>query len=334
MDGRLLVYRDQLLRIYDHQAGKLLHSIPVQDDILGEVHISGDRVYIPTSGALTVFDRSDNRHTTHTLEDPAVSGFLHLDGSVYYGSESRELIRLSLSSFKPVWRFKLAMPLNFPPRMVGGKIVVTARDNNIYFFKANGTLHWWEPLGSTQELAAVPMEENVAVFLMNGKVKFFNHKTRETREYKLTTDPTGPPVYLNRHLYILTRTGTGKPMVVSRLGNLFQVQIKIEPESLKQVGKSMKIGLVPLNLIKPSLSISILNQKKESVLKKLLKGEKNLQFIWIPRQAGAYQLVVEAASENKDVIRVTKSLQVVDLSDIISRANFRVLKKCQFDRIR
>ena len=333
VDGRVLVYRDQLLRIYDHRAGKVLHSIPIQEDILGKVHISGDRLYIPTARALTVFDRSENRHTTHALKDPAVSGFLHLDGSVYYGSESRELIRLSLSSFKPVWKFKLAMPLNFVPEMVGGKIVVTALDNNIYFFKPNGTLHWWEPLDSTQKMAAVPMGENVAVFLMNGKVKFFNPKTKETREYKLTTNPAGPPIYLDRYLYGITRAGNGKPAVVSRLGNLYQVQIKIEPESLKHVGKSMKIGLIPLNLIKPNLTVSILNQNKEEVLKKLLKGEKNLQFIWIPRQAGAFQLVVDAASENRDRIRVTKSFQVVDLSDITSRANFRVLKRCQFDKI-
>ena len=74
--------------------------------------------------------------------------------------------------------------------------------------------------------------------------------------------------------------------------------------------------------------------RNPGILEKTLSGKGDLTFVWIPQNAGSFQLVLDVVSQNKKPFQITKSLKTVDLRTIIERSNFQVLKKCQFDKIR
>jgi len=334
VDHRFLVYSEagELVCI-DHRNNTPLARFSLEGEEVLSASIHLDRTLVLTRRALVSVDHSGAALNRWKLDHEAISGHHFWDDAVYYGSEDRSLVKFSTRRPRTVWRFRLAMPLTLTPQRAGAYIVVTPQDNNIYFLKPNGTLHWWEKFDSTRHLPALVMEQNVAVFLMNQTVKFFNHQTRKSTEFRLKAPLTGRPVYLNRYVYALERKEK-KAIAIIKLGNLFGIHIKMDPPAVKPAGKSIAFELSPINLLQPRIRVTIEDARREAVFSTTFSPKNLPHFVWVPREAGQYMLRLQAASKNMDEVTVEKSFQVVDLVRLIHGYTHQVMQKCRFGRIR
>lgn len=301
--------------------------------------IAGDapKTLILTSHNLFIFDKQLNTIETVKLEPQASSGFLADGGSIYYGSENRELVKYSLSSRKAQWRFKLADQLKIEPHKAGPYIVITPEDHNIYFFNKRGTLYWWEKLDSTRLLPPVIMKENVAVFLWNKSIKFLNYKNKTSFSYPFDKSVFSGVLHIGEYLYVLAETGDedqGLPLkAITKIGNNFGVVIQTDPQNIIPLGRSIKFNLERFNLVKPELKVKILNTENENVFDKTIAYKDDPSFVWIPNRAMGYKLVVEINAENKKGLMIEHPFEVIDVEKLLSQYYYRLQKNNNEDQV-
>lgn len=289
---------------------------------------------------LYIFDKRRSTIATVKLESKASSGFLADGGAIYYGSENRQLVKLSLASAKVQWRFKLADQLKIEPRKAGPYIVITPEDHNIYFFNKRGTLYWWEKLDSTRLLPAVVMKENVAVFLWNKSIKFFNYKNKTTISYPFDKPIFSGVLHIGEYLYVIAESGgedredQGPPLkAITKIGNNFGVVIRTDPQNIIPLGRSIKFNLERFNLVKPELKVKILDAGDENVFAKTIAYKDDPSFVWIPNRAMDYRLVVEINAENKKGLIIEHPFEVIDVEKLLSQYYFRLQKNSNEDRV-
>jgi len=323
--------KDQKLNIFDYQTPRLLQEIPLEAEDIFNCEFKSQNIFILSSKKLYVYDRKADRLNSYLLLHQPSSGFLLWNEFIYYGSTKRELIKLSLNTRKVKWKIKLAMPLKTKPQRMGKHIVLSPEDNNVFFFNRNGTLHWWEKLEATRMLPPIIMKENVAIFLLGRKVKFFNPKTQKVQEFSLKIGLDSNPVYLDNYLYFLTHKTKKKVQRITRLGNLIQVKIKTDPEYVKPLGQSIQFHLNPVNLIKPVLEIKITDQKEQPVFQKTLKHTDIMSFVWIPKKAGKFKLNLSITAKNRKQTTIKKSLTITDIEKIIKGIQQEIIRACPID---
>ena len=338
VDGRFVLFKSKgELLIYDYQGDKSRRRIEVGKQKVFNCEFKDGRILFLTDKELRVYDPGADTLKVHELKERAASGFLPDQEHIYYGTAHRELAKLSLPSGRLKWKVKLARTLRLKPQKMGTYIVVTAEDQNIYFFNFRGTLYWWEKLDSTQLLPAVLMQDHAAVFLFppnSPAIKFFDYKKKKTFSYELDHLIKDNPIYIDRHIYILSRDETAKKETVNRLGNRFGINIKSEPENVKMVGKSVKFELVPLNLFDPDYAVNILDSRKENVFSKKIPHTESAAFIWIPQVEGKYKMTVDIEAENRKQLKANYNFEVIDLKAIIQAYYQKVQQECRADRFR
>lgn len=308
------------------------------------------RTLILSSRALYIFEKNRTSVRTIDLKHPAVSDFL-LDGrDIYYGTENRELIKLSLDTDSAKadvrWRFKLGDRLKIKPVKAGPYIVVIPADNNIFFFNKRGTLYWWQRLDSSRLLPPLATKENVAVFLWNKSVKFFDYKKKRMISYPFNRDIFSNSLCIDDYVYVLAQqelddetvsgevTGSESeseedewvPKAITRIGNNYGVKIETDPEEIIPMGKSLKFSLEKFNLIEPELTVKILNPSGENVFDQTFGHNDIPSFIWIPEKSGDYKVAVEINAVNKKGLRIEEAFNVLDLDKILSRYYYEVQK--------
>lgn len=298
------------------------------------------KTIVLTDGNLFIFDQRRNSIETVKLEHKACSGFLADGGSIYYGSENRELVKFSLASRKVQWRFKLADQLKIEPRKAGPYIVITPEDHNIYFFNKRGTLYWWEKLDSTRLLPPVIMKENVAVFLWNKAIKFLDYKNKTAYSYPFDKSVSSDALHIGEYLYVLAETGAedpeqpGQPLkAITKIGNNFGVVIRTDPQNIIPLGRSIKFNLEKFNLVKPELNVKILDTENENVFAKTIAYKDDPSFVWIPNRAMAYKLVVEINAENKKGLIIEHPFEVIDVEKLLSQYYYRLQKNNNEDPV-
>jgi hypothetical protein len=331
---------DQMI-FMDHSSGKIVKKQELQTDTVffnSEIIAKEGKTLILASDRLYIYD--NRRHTLETkaLKHKAVSGFLPDGNSIYYGSEGRELVRLSWPSNRVKWRFKLAEQLKLAPLKAGKYIVITPEDNNIYFFNGRGTLYWWQKFNSTRKLPPVKMKENAAVFLWDKTFKFFNYKKKQVVTYPFLNPAHSNLVCIDEYVYMLSQDATGKnpelnPITLIKLGNNFGVEIKTIPEYIIPMGKSIKFNLKKFNLIEPNLNIKIIDHTGESVFQKTIPDKQDPSFVWIPDRAEEFKLVIEINSKNKNGLIIEESFDVIDVDKILEDYYYRLQKRSQADQV-
>jgi hypothetical protein len=330
-DSLICFQKGPSLGLYDYQSPRLLQEIHLDAEHVFNCEFKGLEILILTSKKLHVYNLKTSRLNSYNLSDQSVSGFLLLDGFIYYGSTGRELIKLSLKTRKIKWKIKLAMPLKNRPQKIGKLIVFSPEDNNIYFFNRNGTLRWWEKLEATRMRPPIIMKENVAVLLLNKQIKFFNPKTKKVKEFSFKSSLDSNPVHLDSYLYFLAHKKNKKIQRITRLGNLYQVNIKADPEHIKPLGQSIQFNLKPVNLIKPVLEINIIDQKEQPVFTKTLKYTDIMSFVWIPKKAGKYELKLNVVAKNRERMTIKKSITITDIEKIIQSVQQKIIRNCPAD---
>ncbi len=280
-------------------------------------------IYLPTTDTLYVVDTKKWNYRTIAFPIPCISGILLDEGSIYYGSDNRRLIKFNPLKNKIVWKFLLTKKLTDTPQKIFGHIVCTPEDQNIYFISPSGTLDWWQKLNSTRLLHPVPMGENVAVFLFppeSPQVKYFNLKKHETNSYTLDYLIQGAPIYFGQELFILKGQKEGKQKKVigiAKIGNRYEVDIKTDPKRLLSTGKSIKFILSPVNLIDPEFDVKILNSKKETIFNKKIADAEKAQFNWIPEAEGEYEVSVDSKTADGQQLTTTQPFSVMDIDKLL-----------------
>lgn len=325
--------KDQKLNIFDYQTSRLLQEIPLDTEDIFNCAFRSQNVFILSSKKLYVYDRKADRLNSYLLLHQPSSGFLLWDEFIYYGSTKRELIKLSLKTRKVKWKVKLAMPLKTKPQRMGKHIILSPEDNNVFFLNRNGTLVWWEKLEATRMLPPIIMRENVAIFLLSRKLKFFNPNTQKVQEFSLKNVMDSNPVYFDNYLYFLTHKKNKKVQRITRIGNLFQVKIKTDPEHIKPLGQSIQFNLNPVNLIKPVLEIKITDLKEQPVFQKSLKHTDIMSFVWIPKKAGKFKLNLIITAKNRKQMTIKKSITITDIEKIIKDIQQKIIRACPIDEL-
>lgn len=327
----ILIRHDRHMILYDLPSMKPEKKIKLGRETALSCEFTSGKIIILTSEKLHLLERRNYRLKTRTLKKPAASGFLLWNDHLYYGSRDRELVKLSLKSNRIKWKRKLAMVLKQKPALLKRYLVVTPEDNNILFFNRNGTLRWWEKLDATRLHPPVIMKDNVAVFLMNDKIRFFYPEKKKVQTYTLKSEMDSNAVHINNFLYFFAHQENKKDRFIVRIGNRYTVRIKTEPAFLKPLGKSIKFDLTPVNLIKPRLNVAILNQSKQRVFETALTSDQLMSFVWVPEQAGTYRLELNVRAENRDVMAIRKNIKIIDMDERIRALTHRILKECRSD---
>jgi outer membrane protein assembly factor BamB len=323
--------RDQKILIFDYQSRSLIQEIPLEAEDVFNCAFKGSDVIILSSKKLYVYTQAGNRLNSYILTNEPGSGFLLWDNYIYYGSTNRELLKISLKTRRVKWKVKLAMPLHITPQRMGKHIVISPQDNNIFFFNRNGTLHWWEKLEATRMLPPILMKENVAVFLLERKVKFINPKTKKAEKFSLKTGLDSNPVYIDKNLYYFSHEKKKTVRLLNRLGNIYQVKIITDPKNVKPLGQSIQFYFEPINLVKPVLDIKILDEKEQAIFQKTLTHTDSMSFVWIPEKSGKYSMTLDIKSKNREQISITKSMTVSDIEKIIQGIHQKIIRDCPID---
>jgi hypothetical protein len=348
LDREILVYiteADELI-FYNYRTQSRLSRMPLtlKKDASGKVTkaevfncaFKGDNVFVLTGTILYAFNRQRKTISSYLLKHPAASGFL-MDGDwLYYGSRKRELIKLSSRSNRTAWRFQVADTLRIAPCKVGPYIVIIPEDNNIYFFNKNGTLYWWYKLNSTRLLPPLPMKENAAVFLWDKKIKFFNYKKKQVVTYPLKPYMVvrSNAVQFGEYIYFVLEDRPETELEesdrltfkrLSKIGNHYDVEVNAVPQFIWPKGKSIKFRLKNVNFVKPRYNIKIYKQstvdakgKEIPVFEKTISKAEGASFLWIPKEAIEYRMVIEVNAENKKGVYIEEQFEAIDIDKALA----------------
>jgi len=337
VDNEIIGYlKDGQLIFFHYPSEKIVKQTKIRKNVVffkSQIMKDKRRFLILSSRKLYVFDKIQNTLQAQNLKHKARSDFLLMEDYIYYGSANRFLVKLALSSNKVKWNFKLADRLKAKPQKAGSYIAITPEDHNIYFFNKSGTLFWWQKLESRRRLPSVVMRENVAVFLWNNTIKFFNYKKKRVISYPFTDPVYSTPIHINDFLYLISKMGDegeiseSSTNIVIKIGNNFGVEIFTNPKDILPMQKSIKCFIRNINLIEPEFKIQILNQEGTTIFRKILVHKDALTFIWIPNKAGEFKIVIEADAKNKTGIIMEKDLQIIDIDMILKNYYYKLQKR-------
>lgn len=330
----LIFLRKKELVFYNLKKNKITKKLNTKGEIFYNSKYKDNSILFLSSKKFYIFNKKNNNLKIVKLKDRASSGFLLEGAYIYYGSEKRELIKFTYKKNKIKWKLKLSKLLTLEPKKIGKYIIITPEDNNIYFFNKNGNLYWWEKFDSTRLKSPVIMKKNVCVFLMpaySPNLKFYDFKNKNIITYKLNYIIKSNPIYLNNSIYVLVCKEKHKEINILKIGNKYNIEIKITPKFLKPLGKSIKFDLQPNNLIEPELKIGIFDKSKNKVFEKLIKNREPLSFVWIPDKPGTYDVVIKVNSKNQKKFKVEQNFNVVDLDKILRKYLFKLQKECKLD---
>ncbi len=280
------------------------------------------------------FDLSHNTMKTTPLKIKAGSPFL-LDGVyAYFGSAQRQLVRHSVFSKSPSWKFKIADYLKVKPVKAGRFISITPEDHNIYFFTKQGTLYWWEKLESTRLRSPLALKENVVVMTWNGSARFFNFKKKRSLSFSAAKLPFSNMVSLGEYVYMVAHEGANlkeeatAPKSIFKMGNNFGAEVITTPKDIIPMGRSIKFKIKGINLVEPRFQVTIRDPQGRTVLEKNFEdaGDDNPSFVWVPDEAVKYKMVLDIAAENKKDLKVEEELEVLDVTRILNEYYYNVHK--------
>ncbi|MCP5103770.1 MAG: hypothetical protein GY950_10350 [bacterium] len=361
------------LFFFHYPSGKTLADAEIENPTAARffnsdhLHLDGrPKTVLLSSTYFYIFDRSGYTIEKIKLEHPAASGFLADAGAAYYGSQKRELVKFVLDAKKESWKFKIAEQLRIKPVKAGPYIVITPEDNNIYFFNKRGTLYWWERLNSTRKHPPTVMRENVAVFVWDKSIKFFDYKKKLVRTYPFARYAFSKPVCRDEYLYLITEAETDEtakpantddtgdsgitrppitldsrdteakkfvPKAFTRIGNNYGVAIKTDPQYIMPMGKSITFKLRKFNLLEPELDVSILNPEGEPVFQKRILHKQDPTFVWVPGEAVDFKMVIEINALNKKGLRMEQTFHVLDTEKILKQYYYSLQKYSTENRV-
>ncbi|HNX96828.1 MAG TPA: PQQ-binding-like beta-propeller repeat protein, partial [Candidatus Aminicenantes bacterium] len=187
-EGLVLLDRGTALALVAPETGEVLGEIDKTGSEPATPWFGPAEVIVPLGDRLAFFDRQKRTWRKRPLPAQVTSGILVTDDCVYVGLAPRTLACIERESGIVRWRRPLVQPLRDTPLAVGEWIAVFPEDHNLYFFKAQGTLHWWAPLRALPRFLPVATRETVVVSALDGPLHLFDPK----RKLALSWIPPAP----------------------------------------------------------------------------------------------------------------------------------------------
>ncbi len=289
-----------------------------------------NKLYVCTTTEINKFDLNRNEFEIIKLKNKSKSEFLYDNGFLYYCSEKRYFIKYSIKKKTVLWAYKLPAYSVQKPIKLNKHILIMLKDFNLYFFNSNGTLYWWEKLGTTPFLNPLVNEENTIVALLPKKkpsIKFFNIKSKKSFIYKLNI-ALSKFFINNKKIFALSDDLINNTFNLIRIGNVYTVDVTILPATVLVKNKSIEFKFTPVNLIKPWYNIEIVNNNKKKIYSLEIKPETKNSFVWFPQDEGDFELSIEVKSENRDKILISKPFSVVDMKKLQNNYYYKILSEC------
>lgn len=333
--GILVTREKDTLTVHSLGKGLEKRETAVSQQEFRSCGIADKRVVVLTRTELMQMEPPAYTPKKSLLPHPAAGGFLIHKGFLYYGSENRLLVKLSLRSAKAAWAAPLPRVLSQPPVAAGGLIAVLPRDQYIHFFTPGGGLAWWSPLEGTRLYPPLKLTDNIAVFLYPAEkpvVRFFNWKKREAITHGTTIPPSGSPLAVEGKIFYLARIKD--KLQVHTLTNRRGIDIRVEPEFPRVTGRSLEFKFSPVNLIRPEITLSLLRgEEKNPVITETLPEMDNPAKAWLPGKPGNYTLKVEARSRDGCKVESRIQFRVHDLAELTRKNVSAIQAACQADRV-
>jgi len=315
VDRDYLVYlTSEDLVVYSWQDPGGIFKLPAAKEIFFDCHFSQDRILIFSRDRLLTFWKKKGEFRQVPLPLSAVSAFFHDGEYIYYGDAQRHLVKFSLAKNRPVWKLTLGQILERPPFAFAGYIVANPADNTILQVNERGSVRWWLPLQSTMRFELVPMDDNLAAFLLNREIKFIDLGQKLVTVFKSRGTPVSKPLAVGHDLYFMLQEG--KTCKLQRVGNFYGIEVELEPAKVKWTGRSIRFSLQPRNLLRPSLRCVILDAAGQVVFSKTLPADGLMPLAWIPDRPGNYTIRVAASGANRQA-DAERSFQVFDPQKLI-----------------
>ncbi len=331
LDGKRIIYlyKNDII-VFDYKKNKVLGSLSTKKNNLLNCFSYKNKLYVCTATEINEFDLNKNKFEIIKLKNKSKSEFLYDNGFLYYCSEKRYLIKYSMKNKTVLWANKLPAHSVQKPIKLNKHILIMLKDFNLYFFNSNGTLYWWEKLGTTPFLKPLISEENTIVALLPQKkptIKFFNIKSKKSFIYKLNI-ALSKFFIINKKLLGLSDDSINNVFNLIRIGNVYTVDVTILPATVLVKNKSIEFKFTPVNLIKPGYNIEIINSEKKKIYSLEIKPETKNSFIWFPQEEGDFRLSIEVKSENMDKILISKQFSVVDMKKLQNNYYYKILSEC------
>ncbi|MCJ7524541.1 MAG: hypothetical protein MUP71_04865 [Candidatus Aminicenantes bacterium] len=316
VDRDCLVYLDGehlAIHFWENPAGIFRMTERIENFI--NCYFSPEHILIFTRDNLFTFIKKKGEFQQTPLPVPAASA-LFCDGeNIYYGSSQRQLVKFSLTQKRLVWKMRLGRTLERQPFAFAGCIVANPADNNILQVNGRGSVRWWLALQSTMRFDLVPMNDNLAAFLLNHEIKFIDLFHKKVTVFKSRGNPVSNPLALGHDLYFMLQEG--KTCKLQRVGNHYGIEVELDPAKVRWTGQSIRFFIQSRNLLKPTFNLLISDREGRTVLSKNAETAERIQLVWIPPHPGKYLIKVTAMGLNRKA-DVEVSFQVLDPQNIIS----------------
>ena len=335
LNEKIVIYKSDSKLIFTDYINKTeLGSFKIKKRKIFNCFINGAKIIICSEKKIFEFNTLTKKNNTYKLINSADFGFIINKNSIYYCSKDRYLIKYSIKKHKILWTYKLPAFATNRLMLYEGHIVLILKNFNIYFINKNGSLVWWDKLGTTPFLSPILMKENIIIALRPKKtptIKFFNLKKKKTTIYKVEI-PFYKYFMINGSIMTLSEDKDNKKIDINRIENVYRVDVKILPETVLIKDQSVEFKLIPINLIKPTYSIKIQDKNKNNVFELNLKDEHNDSFVWFAQKDGDFELKMEVISENRDKIIIKKNFSILDMKKLQYKFYHKVLTNCIFSK--
>ena len=285
------------------------------DESILNCHFTPERILMLGKERLYTFWIKSGVFESAPLPLPAASPFLLEGDAVYYGSNQRSLVKYSLREKRLQWQLALGQVLERRPIVFAGTIVASPADHTVLRVNANGSLLWWQALGSTLSFDLLAMDENLAAVLLNREIRFIDPRRGQVTVFPGMMPPLGPPLAWRGNLFFMARAGDQAYRLL-RVGNRYGVDIELEPAPVRWVGQSLRFSVQPRHLLEPSLECVIIDAQGRTAFSRSMTGGEKASLVWVPLQPGKYVIRVKARAKNRDAqgevpVQVLDPLQVV-----------------------
>ncbi|MCU0236780.1 MAG: hypothetical protein MUC72_06810 [Acidobacteria bacterium] len=316
VDGDCLVYLEgESLTVNFWRRPGVVYRTPAGAAQFYNCEFTPERVLISTAERLHTFWKKSGRFEYERLPQPAVSPF-HYDGEhIYYGSVEHYLVKYSTKKKRLSWKLKLGRALERRPFAFAGHIMASPADHTVLQVNANGSLLWWQALGSTMSFDLLAMNENLAAVLLNREIKFIDPRRRQVTVFQGMERPLGPPLAFRGDLYYMASAG-GQAWRLLRVGKRYGIDVELEPAAVRWLGRSLRFTVQPQHLVEPRWECEILDAQGRPVFSKGMAGGEKATLVWVPLQPGKYLIRVRARAKNRDA-QSEVPVQVLDPQRVV-----------------
>ena len=300
--------------------------------------IGTDRIFILFERSLLVY------HTvTRTMKESVVhvapaSDFTRMHNDIYYGDRDRYLVKYSLTRNRVVWRFRFQKLLLTRPLIMDGILIASPEDNNTYLISPGGTLDHWFRSGEGRLFDPVLMKEHLAVVHRTQAGISIHYYSLKKHTFSVFRDKsfrlTLPPVYFKNDLFGVGTENEDLQLKLLRIGNKYGADISTSPKENLEAGKSVRVLIRPVNLVKPDITAEILNESGESIFTKKSSHMEAPSFAWIPVTGGKFTINVTSTGEDGSSHNDKMEILVIDTGKIYKDLQLKIHQQCDGSQMR